>query len=55
MPTKWDFDNIESKHSLYSNIMNSIKLISRTDTIFMNSENSIKTSDPHRLILNHTK
>ena len=29
--------------------MNSIKLSSRMDTIFMNSQNS-KTSDPHRLL-----
>ena len=33
---------------VYNNIMNSIKLYSRMDTIFMNSENS-QTSDPHRL------
>ena len=31
--------------------MNSIKLLNRMDTIFMNSRNS-KTSDPHRLLLN---
>ena len=33
--------------------MNSIKLESRMDTIFMNSENS-KTSDPHILLLNRS-
>ena len=33
--------------------MNSIKLYSRTDTIFMNSENS-KTSDSQKLLLNLT-
>ena len=34
--------------------MNSIKLKSRMDTIFMNSKNSKKTttSEPHRLLLN---
>ena len=35
----------------YSNIMNSIKLYYKMDTIFMNSENS-ETSDPHSLLLN---
>ena len=38
---------------LYNNVMNSIKLQNRMDTMFMNSENS-KTSDPHRLLLNCT-
>ena len=33
--------------------MNSIKLYNRTDTIFMNSENS-KTSDSQKLLLNLT-
>ena len=33
--------------------MNSIKLESRMDTIFMNSENS-KTPDPHILLLNRS-
>ena len=33
--------------------MNSIKLSSRMDTIFMSSENS-KTSDPYRLLFNLT-
>ena len=35
---------------VYKNIMNSIKLESRMDTIFVTSKNS-KTSDPHRLLL----
>ena len=35
----------------YSNIMNSIKLYYKMDTIFMNSENS-EISDPHSLLLN---
>ena len=35
----------------YNNIINSIQLWNRMDTIFMNSENS-KTSDAHRLLLN---
>ena len=34
----------------YNNIMNSIKLWNRMDTIFMNSENS-ETSNPQRLLL----
>ena len=45
---------IEKKKLLkkaYNNIINSIKLKNRMDTIFMNSENS-KTSDPYRLLLN---
>ena len=33
--------------------MNSIKLLNRMDTKFMNSKNS-ETSDPHRLLLNLT-
>ena len=41
----------EITKKVYNNIMNSIKLQNRMDTIFMNSENS-KTSDPHRLLLN---
>ena len=36
---------------VYYNIMTSIKLSDRIDTIFVNSRNS-KTSDPHRLLLN---
>ena len=36
---------------VYYNIMTSIKLSDRMDTIFVNSRNS-KTSDPHRLLLN---
>ena len=36
---------------VYNNIMNSINLSNRMDTIFMNSKNS-KTSNPHRLLLN---
>ena len=36
---------------LYNNIMNSIKLYNRMDTIFISSKNS-KTSDPNRLLLN---
>ena len=36
---------------VYNNIINSIKLKNRMDTIFINSENS-KISDPHRLFLN---
>ena len=35
--------------TIYNNIMNSIKLQNRMDTIFMNYANS-KTSDPHRLL-----
>ena len=34
----------------YNNIMHSIKLQNRMDTIFLNSENS-KLSNPHRLLL----
>ena len=41
----------ESTKNVYNNIMNSIKLQNRMDTIFMNSINS-KTSGPHRLLLN---
>ena len=36
---------------VYNNIMNSIKIKYKMDTIFMNSENS-KTSEPYRLLLN---
>ena len=38
---------------IYNNIMNSVKLQNRLDTIFMNSKNS-GISDPHRLLLNLT-
>ena len=38
---------------VYNNIMNSIKLQNRMDTIIMISDNS-KTSDPQRLLLNLT-
>ena len=41
----------EITKKVYNNIMNSIKLSNRMDTIFMNSQNS-KTSDPHRLLIN---
>ena len=41
----------EITQKAYKNIMNSIKLWNRMDTIFMNSENS-KTSDLRRLLLN---
>ena len=41
----------EITKKVYNDIMNSIKLESRIDTIFMNSKNS-KTSEPHRLLLN---
>ena len=41
----------EITKTVYNDIMNSIKLESRIDTIFMNSKNS-KTSEPHRLLLN---
>ena len=41
----------EITKKVYNNIMNSIKLSNRMDTIFMNSENS-KTSDHNRLLLN---
>ena len=40
----------EIPKKVYNNIMNSIKLQNRTDTIFMNSENN-KTSNPHRLLI----
>ena len=43
----------EITKKVYNNIMNSVKLSNKMNTIFMNSENS-KTSDPHRLILNLT-
>ena len=35
----------------YKNILNSINVLYKMDTIFMISRNS-KTSDPHRLLLN---
>ena len=41
----------EITKKVYNNIMNSIKLQNRMDTIFMNSGNS-KTSDPQKLLLN---
>ena len=40
----------EITKKLYKNIMNSIKLLSRMNTIFMNFENS-KTSEPYRILL----
>ena len=43
----------EITKEVYNNIMNSIKLQNRMDTIFMNCKNS-KTSDLHRLLLNLT-
>ena len=39
--------------NVYDNIMNSVKLQNRMDTIFMNSKDS-KTSDPQSLLLNLT-
>ena len=45
--------DLPKKYIVYNNIMNSIKLKNRMDTIFMNSENS-KTSAPHRRLLNHS-
>ena len=41
----------EIMKKVYNNIMNSVKLWNRIDTIFMNSRNS-KIYDPHRLSLN---
>ena len=41
----------EITEKVHNNIMNSIKIWNKMDTIFMNSENS-KTSDPHRILLN---
>ena len=41
----------EITENVQNNIINSIKLLNKSDTIFMNSENR-KTSDPHRLLLN---
>ena len=41
----------EITKNVYNNVMNSLKLWNRMDTIFMNSENS-KTSDAHKLLLN---
>ena len=43
----------EINKKVYSNIMNSIKVWNKVDTIFMNSGNS-KTSDPQRLLPNLT-
>ena len=41
----------EVTKKVYSNIINSIKVKQKMDTIFMNSDNR-KTSDPHRMLLN---
>ena len=41
----------ENNKKLYNNIINSIKLLNRMETVFMNSENS-KTFDPNRQLLN---
>ena len=41
----------ESTTEVYNNVLNSIRLYNKMGTIFMNSKN-IKTSDPHRLLLN---
>ena len=41
----------EITKKVYNNIMNSIKLWNKMDTILMNSEN-IKTSELHRQLLN---
>ena len=41
----------EITKKVYDNIVNSIKLQKRMDTIFINSKNS-KTPDPLRLLLN---
>ena len=38
-------------YKVYDNIMKSVKLQNKINTIFMNSENS-KTSHSHRLLLN---
>ena len=43
----------EISKKVYNNVMNSMKLYNKMDTIVMNSENS-KTSDPQRLLLNLT-
>ena len=43
----------EITKKVYNNILNSIKLKYKMNTIFMNSENS-KTSDPYRLLINLT-
>ena len=40
----------EITKKVYNKILNSLKLLNRMDTIFMNSKNN-KTSDPHRLLL----
>ena len=41
----------ENNKKSYNNIINSIKLLNRMETVFMNSENS-KTFDPNRQLLN---
>ena len=41
----------ENNKKLYNNIINSIKLLNRMETVFMNSEKS-KTFDPNRQLLN---
>ena len=55
MLTKWSWTKSyqpeEIAKKVYKNIMNSITLSNRMNTIFMNCENS-KTSDPHRQLLN---
>ena len=43
----------EISKKVYNNVMNSMKLYNKMDTIVMNSENS-KTSDPQRLLPNLT-
>ena len=43
----------EITKKVYNNMINSIKLWNRIGTTFMNYENS-KTSDRHRLLLNHS-
>ena len=43
----------EITKKVYNNIVNSIKVEYKLDTIFMNSRNT-KTSDPHRLFLNRS-
>ena len=40
----------EITKKVYKNIMNSVKLRIRMDTIFVHSKNS-KTSEPHKLLL----
>ena len=41
----------EVTKKVYNNIMNSVKVYNKMDTMFMNSKNG-KTSDLHRLLLN---